>query len=74
VRVVGAGSWWRFESVTALPTPGRVMYAYQTSHHPPVAVAHAFVIIRPTTGVDTSAHAICGLILTLRRVFHCFCR
>src|SRR5712672_2078930 len=40
------------------------MHAYQTSLHLPVAVPHAFVLIRPTTGVGTSAHAICGLILT----------
>jgi hypothetical protein len=52
----------------------RVIRAYQTSGHPPVAVVHAFVIIRPTTRVDTTAHAICGLILTLRCIFHCFCR
>ena len=50
------------------------MRAYQTSGHLPVAVVHAFVIIRPTTGVGTTAHAICGLILTSRRVWHCFCR
>jgi hypothetical protein len=57
-----------------LPPPGRALHAYQTSGHLPVAVPHAFVLIRPTTGVDTSAHAICGLILTSRRVCHCFCR
>src|SRR6267142_2821566 len=57
-----------------LPRPGRAMRAYQTSVHLPVAVPHAFVLIRPTTGVGTSAHAICGLILTSRRVCHCFCR
>ena len=57
-----------------LPPPGRAMRAYQTSGHLPVAVPHAFVLIRPTTGVGTSAHAICGLILTSRRVCHCFCR
>jgi hypothetical protein len=38
--------------------------AYQTSGHLLVAVAHAF-IIDPTSGVDTSAHAICGSVLTL---------
>jgi hypothetical protein len=48
------------------PPPGRVMRAYQTTGHLPVAVAHAFVLIRPTSGVVTSAHAICGLIPTPR--------
>ena len=57
-----------------LPPPGRAMRAYQTSGHLPVAVPHAFVLIRPTIGVSTSAPAICGLILTSRRVCHCFCR
>jgi hypothetical protein len=57
-----------------LPPPGRAMRAYQTSGHLPVAVAQAFVLTRPTRGVDTSAQAICGLILTSRRVWHCFCR
>jgi len=38
------------------------MHPYQTSVHLPVAVPHAFVLIRPTIGVGTSAHAICGLI------------
>ena len=57
-----------------LPPPGRVMHADQTFGHLPVAVRHAFVLIRPATGVGTSAHAICGLILTSRRVWHCFCR
>ena len=56
------------------PPPGRAMCAYHTSGHLPVAVAHAFVLVRPTSGVGTSAHAICGLILTSRRVWHCFCR
>jgi len=55
-------------------TAGRAMHAYQTSGHLPVAGPHAFVLIRPTSGVGTSAHAICGLILTARRVCHCFCR
>jgi len=53
--------------------PGRAMRAYQTSGHLPVAVAHAFVLTRPTSGVDTSAQAICGLILTSRG-YHCFRR
>ena len=57
-----------------LPPPGRAMRAYQTSGHLPVAVPHAFVLIRPTIGVGTAAHAICGSILTSRRVCHCFCR
>src|SRR6266849_9879849 len=57
-----------------LPPPGRAMRAYQTSGHLPVAVAQAFVLTRPTRGVDTSAQAICDLILTSRRVWHCFCR
>ena len=47
-----------------LPPPGRAVRPYQTSGHLPVAGHHAFVIIRPTTGVGTSAHAICGFILT----------
>src|SRR5450755_2194628 len=55
-------------------SPPRAMRAYQTSGHLPVAVAQAFVLTRPTRGVDTSAQAICGLILTSRRVWHCFCR
>jgi hypothetical protein len=50
-----------------------LMRAYQTSGHQPVAVAHAFIIIGPTSGVGTSAHAICGSILTLRGC-RCFCR
>src|SRR6266403_3772605 len=54
--------------------PFRVMRAYHTSGHLPVAVAHAFVLTRPTRGVGTCAQAICGLILTSRRVWHCFCR
>jgi hypothetical protein len=57
-----------------LPLPSRVIRAYQTSGHLPAAVQHAFVLTRPTIGVGTSAHAICGLILTLRRVCHRFCR
>jgi hypothetical protein len=57
-----------------LPPPGRAMRAYQTSGHLPVAGPHAFVLIRPTIGVGTSAHTICGLILTSQRVCHCFCR
>jgi hypothetical protein len=48
------------------PPPGRVIRAYHTTGRLPVAVAHAFVLIRPTTGVVTSAHAICGLIPTAR--------
>jgi hypothetical protein len=56
-----------------LPPPGRVMCAYQTSGHLPVAVAQAFVLTRPTRGVDTSAQAIGGLILTSRGC-HCFRR
>jgi hypothetical protein len=55
------------------PPPGRVMRAYQTTGHLPVAVAHAFVLIRPTSGVVTSAYAICGLIPTPRGC-HCFRR
>jgi hypothetical protein len=55
------------------PPPFRVMRAYQTFGHLPVAVQHAFVVIRPTTGVGTSADAICGIILASRRVRHCFC-
>ena len=46
--------------------------AYQTSGHLLVAVAHAFIIIDPTSGVDTSAHAICGFVLTSH--CRCFCR
>jgi hypothetical protein len=57
-----------------LPPPVRAMRAYQTSDHLPVAVAQAFVLTRPTGGVDTSAQAICGLILASRRVWHCFSR
>ena len=53
--------------------PGLVMRAYQTTGHLPVAVAHAWALIRPTTGVGTSANAICGLILTSRGC-HCFRR
>jgi hypothetical protein len=46
------------------------MRAYQTSGHLPVAVAQAFVLTRrPTRGADTSAQAICDLILTSRRVW-----
>jgi hypothetical protein len=41
-----------------LPPPGRTIRPYQTSGHLPVAVPHAFVVIRPATGVGTSAHAI----------------
>jgi hypothetical protein len=39
------------------------MRAYQTPVHLPVAIPHASVLIRATTRVDTSAHAICGLIV-----------
>jgi hypothetical protein len=35
-----------------------IMRTYQASVHPPVAVAHASVVIRSTTGVGASAHAI----------------
>jgi hypothetical protein len=49
----------------AVPT---LVSAYQTCGHPPVAGNHAFVIIRPPTGVGTSAHAIRGSILTLNGV------
>jgi hypothetical protein len=54
-------------------SPSLVIRAYQTTGHQPVAVAHAFIIIDPTTGVVTSANAICGLILTSRGC-HCFRR
>ena len=57
-----------------LPAPGRAIRAYQTAGHLPVAVAHAFVLTRPTRGVGTSAQAIGGLILASRRVWHCFRR
>jgi hypothetical protein len=50
------------------------MRAYQAFGHLPVTVVHAFAIIRPAAGVGTSAHAICGLILTSRRVWHRFRR
>jgi hypothetical protein len=56
-----------------LPPPGRAMRAYQTCGHLPLAVAQAFVLTRPTRGVDTSAQAISGLILTSRGC-HCFRR
>jgi hypothetical protein len=56
-----------------VPPPGRVIRPYQTFGHQPVAVAHAFVLIHPTSGVGTSAYAICGLILTSRGR-HCFRR
>jgi len=65
-------SLW-FDSVDRLPPPG-VVRAYQASGHMPIAVHHAFVIIRPAAGVGASAHAICGLILAQRRVCHCCCR
>jgi hypothetical protein len=45
------------------------MRAHQTSGHLPVAVAQAFVLTRPTRGADTSAQAICDLILTSRLVW-----
>jgi hypothetical protein len=41
------------------------MRTYQTPDYLPVAVQHAFIIVRPTTGVRASAYAIGGLILTL---------
>jgi hypothetical protein len=50
------------------------MRANQTHVHLPVAARHAFVIIGPGTGIGTSAHAIGGLILTSRRVWHSFGR
>jgi hypothetical protein len=53
--------------------PGRVKRAYHTSGHLPVAVVQACVLTRPTIGVGTSAHAICGLIFTSRGC-HCFSR
>jgi hypothetical protein len=56
------------------PPQRRVMRAYQTYAHPPVAAANAFVVTRPPRGVRTSALAICGLILTSRRVGDCFYR
>jgi hypothetical protein len=62
------------QSSHRLPLPSRVIRAYQTSGHLPAALQHAFVLTRPTIWVGTSAHAICGLILTLRRVCHRFCR
>jgi hypothetical protein len=49
------------------------MRAYQTFGALPVAFHHAFVVIRPTPGVDTSADAICGIILAVWSVHHCFC-
>jgi hypothetical protein len=52
---------------------GRVMRAYETFNSPPVAVHHAFVVIRPTTRVDTSADAIRFIIVAMRRVCHSFC-
>jgi hypothetical protein len=61
-------------SIPIPPPPGRVIRAYQTYGPPPVAVAHAFVIIRPTARVGASADTICGVILTSRRILHCFCR
>jgi hypothetical protein len=42
------------------------MRARQTSVHLPIAGAQAFVLARPTGGVDASAQAICGLILASR--------
>jgi hypothetical protein len=70
VTVVGGKRWpddytviWhslpigRIMLVPGLPPPGRAMRAYHTSGHLPVAVAHAFVLKHPTSGVGTSAHA-----------------
>jgi hypothetical protein len=50
------------------------MRALQAAGHVPVAVPHAFVLIGPTEGVVTSAHAIGGAILTSRRIQRRFCR
>jgi len=52
--------------------------AGQTADHPPVAGEHALVLLPSEVAgaasvVGTSAHAICGSILTSKRV-HCFCR
>jgi hypothetical protein len=44
------------------------MHAHQASGHLPVAAPHAFVVVRPATVVDTSAHAIRRSILTSHRV------
>src|SRR5215207_7910677 len=53
------------------PSPGRVIRAYQTCGHLPVAVRQAFVRwIRPTSGVDTSAPAVRGCVFTSEA---CYC-
>jgi hypothetical protein len=54
-----------------IPAPGLVIRAYRTTGHLPIAAEHA--LIRPTSGVGTSAHAICALIPTPRGC-HCFRR
>jgi hypothetical protein len=53
---------------------GRLMRAYQTYIHVPVAAVNACVVTRPPRGVRTSALAICSLILTSRRVERCLYR
>jgi hypothetical protein len=86
VTVIGGKRWpddytviWRELPIgrimlaPSLPPPGRAMRAYHTSAHLPVAVAHAFVLKHPSRRVGTSAHALCGLILTSRG-YHCFRR
>src|SRR4029079_2439237 len=61
--------------VHRLPQPGvTVRRAHHAFDYPLVAARHAFVVIRPTTRIGTSAHAICGLILTSQRVHRCCCR
>jgi hypothetical protein len=53
---------------------GRLMRAYQTYIHVPVAAFNACVVTRPPRGIRTSPLAICSLILTSRRVERCLYR
>jgi hypothetical protein len=64
--------------IPKLLNSGSLRRAYHTADHLPVAVEHAFVLMPsnvtgPTSEVGTSAHAICGSILTSRGC-RCFCR
>jgi hypothetical protein len=70
LRKVGFGSIYEDQSSPYRPQ-GRLMRAYQAYIHVPVAAVNACVVTRPPRGVRTSALAICGLILTSRRVERC---
>jgi hypothetical protein len=71
--VVNASKARNYQSWQLRITAGSRHPAYQTLGDVLIAGPHALAIVRPTTGVRTSAYAIRGIILTARPVRYGFC-